>query len=223
MSIPTYNEFYESILELLSDGKVHNSKETMEHCATAFHLSAEDRMRRLPSNRQTVLANRVGWARTYLKKAGLIEAPGRGQYRITESGRAAIKDKKTIINNDYLHKFPGFREFINQNLENRGNSELSSSSVSERTPQEIMDEAYERITGELADELMENIMGQKPAFFERLVMDLLEKWGMVELCSIRHRLPGKQEMKVSMELSARMCLDLIRSMFRPNAGQMTIQ
>lgn len=177
MSIPTYNEFYDSILELLSDGQIHNSKETIEHCATAFHLSAEDRMRRLPSNRQTVLANRVGWARTYLKKAGLIEAPGRGQYRITESGRAAIKDKKTIINNDYLHKFPGFREFINQNLENRGNSELSSSSVSERTPQEIMDEAYERITGELADELMENIMGQKPAFFERLVMDLLEKMG----------------------------------------------
>lgn len=72
MSIPTYNEFYDSILELLSDGQIHNSKETIEYCANAFQLSDEERMLRIPSNRQTVLANRVGWARTYLKKAGLI-------------------------------------------------------------------------------------------------------------------------------------------------------
>lgn len=113
MSIPTYNEFYDSILELLSDGQIHNSKETIEYCANAFQLSDEERMLRIPSNRQTVLANRVGWARTYLKKAGLITAHQRGQYKITEAGLTAVKDKNAKIDNDYLSRFPEFRKFIN--------------------------------------------------------------------------------------------------------------
>ncbi|WP_329756286.1 restriction endonuclease [Allisonella histaminiformans] len=175
MSIPTYNEFYDSILELLSDGQIHNSKETIEYCANAFQLSDEERMLRIPSNRQTVLANRVGWARTYLKKAGLITAHQRGQYKITEAGLTAVKDKNAKIDNDYLSRFPEFRKFINNpSVDPDGSNPPKEPN---KTPQEIINDAYEKIMQQLSDELLENIMGQTPAFFERLVMELLEKMG----------------------------------------------
>lgn len=178
MPIPVYSSFYRAILECLSDKKVHVSKETIAYCAEVFHLSEGDKEERLPSGSQTVLANRVGWARTYLKKAGLIESAGKGKYRITNRGVEAVFNKNIQIDNDYLARFKSFQGFIKP-LEEKGSpygEEVLPAKV-ESTPQEIINAAYEKITMQLADELMSNIMDQNPAFFERLVMDLLEKMG----------------------------------------------
>ena len=181
MSIPTYDKFYQAVLELLTDGNVHNSKETIEYCAEAFALSDEEKSARLPSDRQTILANRVGWARTYLKKAGLISSPTRGKYEITTQGKEAIQDKSATIDNDYLLKYRSFQDFKKTSLPyynatpNIGSTQNEKSDDS--TPQEIMNTAYNQIKSQLADDLMTNIMEQDPSFFERLVMDLLEKMG----------------------------------------------
>jgi len=181
MAIPAYDDFYNAVLEVLSDGAVHNSKEVIEYCAEAFGLSEEDKTAMLPSERQTVLANRVGWARTYLKKAGLISSPARGKYEITKTGKMAIQDTATKIDNDYLLKYKSFQGFIkasqSADIEDVKADANKDEAVKESTPQEIMLDAYNRINSQLADDLMSNIMGSKPAFFERLVMDLLEKMG----------------------------------------------
>ncbi|WP_297021857.1 restriction endonuclease [uncultured Dialister sp.] len=178
MAIPTYDKFYGSILKLLSDGEVHNSEESINYCAEAFHLSEKEKAARLPSNTQTVLANRVGWARTYLKKAGLIVSKSRGKYQITDRGRNALQDSGKSIDNLYLKQFKTFRDFTKEpKMEEWKENGSSSVPEPEKTPQEIINEAYLKITNRLSDELMTNIMGQSPAFFEKLVMDLLEKMG----------------------------------------------
>lgn len=180
MAIPTYNEFYRAVLDCLNDGEVHRSREINNYCADVFHLTPEERSALLPSNRQTVLSNRVGWARTYLKKAHLIESPARGKFKITEAGVKAISDPSLVIDNDYLGTFQSFREFFTSSKEEKeevGSPEVQTETVIESTPIETMDEAYKKLTSQLADQLLANILAQDPYFFEQLVMDLLEKMG----------------------------------------------
>lgn len=177
MAIPSYDKFYRAILETLEDGAVHDSKETILHCAEKFNLTDEEKTALLESGRQSILANRVGWARTYLKKSGLIKSVSRGKYQITEEGRRAVSDPDLIIDNSYLAGFQGFREFVKDAEVTNTSSELSENDSVKKTPQEIMETAYNGINEQLADELMTNIMDQSPAFFERLVIDLLEKMG----------------------------------------------
>lgn len=181
MAIPKYDDFYRAVLEVLSDGELHNSKETIEHCAEVFQLSDEDRSAMLPSDRQTILANRVGWARTYLKKAGLITSPARGKYEITEAGKKAVQDTSINIDNDYLLGYKSFQDFIKTSqpadVVDSKSMQDDKEDAAESTPQEIMNTAYNRIKTQLADDLMTNIMAQDSTFFERLVMNLLEKMG----------------------------------------------
>lgn len=182
MAVPVYDAFYSAILELLADGETHTSKETIGHCADVFHLDQADREEMLESGRQTVLANRVGWARTYLKKAGLISSPSKGKYQITDAGKAALKDAGSRIDNDYLLRFESFRDFtkaaVSSDEDNgKGSSVAALKPDEERTPSEMMDLAYRDINRQLADDLMTMIMQQSPAFFEKLVVELLKKMG----------------------------------------------
>lgn len=178
MAVPTYDKFYRSILEVLSDGQIHDSKETIAYCADKFHLTDEDKAEMLQSGRQTVLVNRVGWARTYLKKAGLINSPSRGHYQITSIGRNALNDNNIVIDNHYLSQFQGYQKFKKRSEPKDSNkTQNTPDSNTTQTPLEIMESAYQGITEQLADDLMTNIMDQTPAFFERLVIDLLEKMG----------------------------------------------
>lgn len=173
MSIPTYEKFYQAILELLADGNVHNSKETIEYGANAFNLTQEERNAVLPSGKQKILTTRIGWARTYLKKAGLIVAPARGKYQITDRGKRAL-DLHAQVDNIYLFQFKDFQNFIK--ITEKENKKIINARE-EKTPLEVMDMAYKEITEQLADNLMSNILEQQPSFFERLVIDLLEKMG----------------------------------------------
>lgn len=178
MAIPTYDKFYRPILKLLYDGQIHNSKEMISFAARDFKLSKEDMALILPSGRQTVLSNRVGWARTYLKKAGLIETPARGQYRIMPLGKKLLEDKAVTIDNACLMNYKGFRNFVRPMETQNGNaSSTDNSEIKTETPLEIMNSAYNGLTEQLADSLLTNIMTQSPDFFERLVIELLQKMG----------------------------------------------
>lgn len=177
MSIPAYTAFYDSILKTLSDGNVHDSKEVLVRCVDAFHLSAEDQAALLPSSNQTIVSNRVGWARTYLKKAGLISSPSRGHYQITEEGKKALA-ASVVVDNTYLSRYRGFRDFMQTG---RGRSSLVASLPEDAspgsTPIELMTQAFDELNEQLADNLLVAIMAKNPAFFERLVVDLLEHMG----------------------------------------------
>lgn len=179
MSIPTYDKFYHSILKFLSDGKLHNTKEMVSYAARDFKLSKEDMALILPSGRQTVLANRVGWARTYLKKAGLIDNPSRGQYSIMPLGRKLLNDKAITIDNACLMNYKGFRDFVKP-MENQHGDESASQNpkIKMETPLEIMDSAYNGLKEQLADSLLTNIMAQSPEFLKDWLLNCSRKWAM---------------------------------------------
>ena len=96
MAVPKFFEFFEAFLKSLKDGELHTAKEVRVKIAEDMHLSEDDLAELVPSGRQTTFGNRVNWARTYLNKAGLIETPVRGRYRITEEGRKALASGEKI-------------------------------------------------------------------------------------------------------------------------------
>lgn len=179
MPIPDYQTLMLPLLQLAADKKEKRIKELIEVLATQFNLSEEERTQLLPSGQSFIFNNRVGWARTYLKKAGLLSSPKEGMMQITERGLEVLSRKPKVIDNNLLKQFPEFLQF--QNIK-KGDDEQSIVKVEQivnerQTPQEIIDAAYQNIRQSLAQELLEKIKSLSPAFFERLVVDLLVKMG----------------------------------------------
>ncbi|RUR73528.1 restriction endonuclease [Nostoc sp. PCC 7120 = FACHB-418] len=147
--------------------------------ADHFQLTEDERKELLPSGRQPTFNNRVGWARTYLKKAGLVESTKRGYFRITDRGIDTIKTNPVEINAKILRQFPEFLEF--QNYTQQSEESTSNGSGTEinttRTPEEDVELAIQKLTKELASDLLQIIKNSSPAFFEKLVVDLLVKMG----------------------------------------------
>ena len=115
MSIPKYDEMYRAFLDCLADGQTHKSKEVEEIVASTFNISATEREEMLPSGKQPLFDNRIGWTRTYLKKAGLVQSPSRGVYIITPVGQQVLAENPSKIDNLYLQRFESFREFLSPN------------------------------------------------------------------------------------------------------------
>lgn len=104
MAVPKYYEMYKSFLKVLMDGKIHSIKEEKQQIIDDFQLTESEISELLPSGKQAIFDNRIGWCRTYLKKAQLIESPSRGQYKITEAGIKVFNENE-VIDNDVLRQF----------------------------------------------------------------------------------------------------------------------
>jgi restriction system protein len=174
MAIPDYQATMLPLVQLAGDKAEHSLRETIETLANEFKLTEQERQALLPSGQQEIFANRVGWARTYLKKAGLIETTRRGFFKITERGLGVLKQKPAQINSKFLTQFEEFRAF-------QARREPSESSVEEieqpGTPQEALEQAYQRLRSELAAEILSQIKQSPPSLFERLVVELVVKMG----------------------------------------------
>ena len=182
MTIPRYDEFFGPVLRFLDDGGIHTSKEMLGALADEFGVTEEDRRQLLPSGRARVLDNRIGWARTYLKKAGLMESPKRGAYRITPEGEKALASGEHI-DNGFLERYGSFLEFKRNDS---GESAYSQSpeltavpgdETIEETPDEALDRAFVSINKRLADDLLVEVLKLSPVAFERFVLDLMAKMG----------------------------------------------
>lgn len=176
MAVPKFFEFFEAFLQVLQDGELHTAKEVKNSIAELMHISGTDLAEMLPSGRQTTFGNRVMWARTYLNKAGLIETPMRGRYRITESGLEALSSDEKI-DLKYLERFDSFTEFHRSapagSIENMGRE----TEEDDESPMEVLDSAYKQVITALASELMDEVMKLTPAEFEKLVVKLLLRMG----------------------------------------------
>ncbi len=111
MTVPDYQRCMLPLLQLAHDGQEHNLAEAVETLAKGFQLTEDDRRELLPSGRQPRFDNRVGWAKTYLQKAGLLEGTGRARFRITDRGQTVLKSNPLAIGNKLLQQFPEFVEF----------------------------------------------------------------------------------------------------------------
>jgi restriction system protein len=147
--------------------------------AVQFEVSDVERKELLASGNQSIFDNRVGWARTYLKKAGLIESPKRATFIITELGRQALVKSPDRIDSKYLRQFPAFLEFLKSSRINNDNGIVETALIDnyEQTPEELLDKVYQQIRKSLASELLTKIIDLSPTFFERLVVELLVKMG----------------------------------------------
>jgi restriction system protein len=179
MPIPDYQTIMLPMLQMLSDRKERLVKDIVELLANQFGLTEEERSELLPSGQTFLFGNRVGWARTYLKKAGLVESPKRGGLIITERGLTILKQKPKKIDVSLLKQFPEFLDFQNIKKEDTiaSNSTSKTDEISSETPLELIDNAYQKIRQSLVSELLERIKKLSPLFFERLVLDLLIKMG----------------------------------------------
>ncbi len=114
MPVPQYYEMY--FLESLKDGQEHTIKEVKKFVAINMGITEADLIELLPSGKQYKYDNRIGWTRTYLKKAGLIVSPARGVFILTAEGKNVIEQNLAIINDEYLMKYDSFKEFINHQI-----------------------------------------------------------------------------------------------------------
>lgn len=175
MAVPKYYEMHKPILELLSDGKAHTFKEAKAYVAKYFKLTDEDMCEPLPSGRQTYFLNRVGWARTYLKKAGLLEAVSKGNMFITEEGKKVIAENPPVIDRAYLMKYSSFRAFVGMSTSEKSNDQMDESET--ETPDDTFENAFRKINQNLADDLLAEVVKLSPVAFEKLVLDLMAKMG----------------------------------------------
>jgi restriction system protein len=174
VDIPDYQSIMLPLLEFTSDEKDHSLREAIEEMASKFGLTDEGRKELLPSGRQPTFDNRVGWARTYLKKAGLLETPRRGFFRITQRGRDVLKNTPSRIDVSFLKQFQEFLEF--QNLGKEQDTEPYQT-MGGGTPEETFEAAYQKLRQDLASEIIQTLKNCSPTFFERLVVDVLVKMG----------------------------------------------
>jgi restriction system protein len=176
MPIPDYQAIMLPLLHFVADEKEHSLREVIESLADHFRLTDEERKELLPSGRQPTFDNRLGWARTYMKKAGLLESTKRGYFRITERGSEIIRSNPTHINAKLLEQFSEFVEFKSFTRGSQpDNSNLKADDS--QTPEEDIELAIQKLNQQLASDLLQAIKGCSPIFFEKLVVDLLVKMG----------------------------------------------
>lgn len=181
MAIPDFQTCMLPFLRFLSDGNEHSLRDAEESLAEHFKLSDTERAELLPSGQQGIFKNRIGWARSYLKKACLVEAPKRGVFKITDRGVKILATNPGRIDNKFLEQFPEFVEFRDAS-KNAADSRLDSGSiepipVGAVTPEEAIESAYQGLRDQLAQELLSVVLSCSPTFFEQLVVDLLVKMG----------------------------------------------
>lgn len=173
MAIPDYQTVMLPLLKYLSDNQEHTLRETIDALGNEFNLTNKERKQLLPSGQQEIFNNRVGWARTYLKKAGLIESIKRGIFKITDRGKQVLESKPTELNVKYLERFPEFIEF-----RTRRKKEIQDDfEITVKSPEELLETSYQNLREELTEEILEHIRACSPAFFEKLVIELLVKMG----------------------------------------------
>jgi restriction system protein len=176
MAIPDYQTLMLPLLRLISDGKEQLFSPLVDILADQFHLTEEEKRQLLPSGGMLTIKSRAGWARTYLKKAGLLQQPTRGHVKLTDRGRSVLASNPNKIDVKFLQQFPEFLDFLSVRKESLESATLTSD-AEKLTPEEQLESAQKALTDGLAEEIIQLIKSCSPAFFERLVVELLLRMG----------------------------------------------
>lgn len=181
MAVPDYQSIMLPLLELAAErGEEMSTGEAIQALGSRLGLTEDDLKEMLPSGAQGTFANRVGWAASYLKQAGLLESTRRGFYRISARGQELLKENPARVDVNLLKRYPEFVEFQRRKgtrAAARGDVSLSLGDKGAVTPSEALENAYENLRDELANELLAKLKKASPAFFERIVVELLVRMG----------------------------------------------
>jgi restriction system protein len=173
--IPDFQSIMLPLLQVAADGATRSSAELRAAIADHFSLTAAQLAELLPSGKQPVFNNRVAWASFYLRRAGLLERPSRGHYRISAEGKKVLQDPPPRINIAFLEQFAPFKAFKDKLP--KGGTRVNPPGPDDETPEEKLESAHQRIQSDLIGELLEQIRNCTPQFFEKVVVELLVKMG----------------------------------------------
>jgi restriction system protein len=179
LAIPDFQSVMLPLVEALSDGHERTMRDLTEILADRFGLSEQERDENLPSGQQTVFSNRVAWAKTHLKYAGLLENPSRGRVLISDLGRSVLKNRPQSIGVKFLKQFSSYREFVgkSETKQSGDESSLPTPLEEQRTPLELIDAAYQSLNSATAEEVLSRLKACSPGFFEHVVVKLLMAMG----------------------------------------------
>jgi len=161
------------LLKYASDQKEHSFRSAIKYLTEDLNLKEEEKRELLPSGNQPIFDNRVGWAKTYLVKAKILESTRRGFFRITERGMKVLESDPKQIDKKYLEKFSEFNEFKNKSKDKDNMVNGEESIYESKTPKEVLEESYQKLREDIEQELLSNINDSTPEFFEKIVIDLL--------------------------------------------------
>lgn len=179
MPIPDYQSIFKPLLKLAGDEKEHSVKEAHDKLAEEFGLTEDEINVLVPSGKVRLFYDRLAWAKTYLKKAGLLEDIRRGVFKITKRGLEVFKEDPPNLNAKYLKKFPEFLEFHSGKPISGVDTgtEPPPEDDDGQTPEEQLDQSYQKIKSALASDLLDQVKSCAPQFFEQLVVDLMVAMG----------------------------------------------
>lgn len=186
MAVPDFQSFMRPLLAFGADGKEYNIQAAISALADQFQLTEEERATLVPSGKQTVLANRVHWARTYLDKAGALTRTRRSHFRVTDRGRQLLEENPDRVSVKVLKQFPEFLAFHAPTTtgeavpasEDQATVDIEPlTDIPTVTPEEAIQSAEDTILANLRSQLLGRIGELSPAFFERLVVDLIVAMG----------------------------------------------
>lgn len=175
--IPDYQSIMLPLLRYISDSKEHKMRNVTDGLADQLGVTEDERKELLPSGAAPVFYNRTAWAKTYLKKAGLIDSPKQGIVVITKRGLDVLKTNPNSIDVKFLKQFSEFVEFQTTKREDDSATVDQVEEVSTETPEEALETAYQKIRKSLALDILNKVITLSPAFFEKLVVELLVKMG----------------------------------------------
>jgi restriction system protein len=165
----------------LSDGKEHSNQETLKSLAEHFQLTEEELAQLLPSGVQPLFTNRIAWAKSHLKAAGLIESPRRGYYKVCPRGLEVLKANPTRVDLRVLNQFSEYVDFRTPKDDIGEPKPEAATHVANETdkwtPEDHLEYGYQRIREQLAIDLLAKVKDASPAFFEKLVVELLLAMG----------------------------------------------
>ena len=175
MAIPDFQSIMLPLLNFCADGKEHTNREAIDTLSEQFGLTEEEQKQPLPSGQQRVFDNRVAWARAHMKMGRLVENTRRGVFRITDRGKDVLSQSPSEINLRFLQQFP---EYIEAKLKHKNSRDKEESEELEaKTPEEQIEQAYETLRENLAGDLLAQLKSSSPAFFEKVVVEVLVKMG----------------------------------------------
>lgn len=179
--IPDYQSIMLPLLRVMNDGKTHKLRSLIEVLHDYFQLNDNEKSELLPSGSQAIFDNRVGWAKFYLEKANLLKTEKRGSYRITEIGITFLNSNPNSLRTKDLENFSAFKDFKKSIVPKTeilsAESEFQENAESNKTPEEALEYAFQKLKTDLSRDLLDTIKSCSPAFFEKLVVDLLIKMG----------------------------------------------
>ena len=176
MAIPDFQTAMLPTLKAACDGAEHHRTELLQTVAATFDLTPEERAKMVPSGRGPVIRSRIVWAIAYLKQAHLLASPRRGVYQITKRGQDVLRTKPDRVDVGFLSQYPEFVEFKSRSRGTRSRAKDEESPTVD-TPDEALENAYQRLRGTVEEELLQSIIQGSSVFFERLVVELLVAMG----------------------------------------------